>query len=173
MRSCSNLARGAALVVAALSATEAQAQVPSAAPGELAIASLHAEGVQIYQCKPDSGKPSPAGQGLTWQFIEPVAGLFVAGKHTGLHYAGPNWDHIDGSGVKGKVIASAPGATAMDIPWLKLDVTDHRGKGMLSDATAVLRVNTIGGLAQGPCERAGEYLSVSYAADYIFLYKGE
>ena len=89
------------------------------------------------------------------------------------HYAGPNWDHIDGSGVKGKVIASAPGATVKGHSVAETRCEDHRGKGMLSDATTVLRVNTKGGLAQGPCERAGEYLSVSYAADYIFLHKGE
>jgi hypothetical protein len=26
-------------------------------------------------------------------------------------------------------------------------------------------------MTQGPCEHAGEYLSVPYAADYLFLHK--
>jgi hypothetical protein len=29
-----------------------------------------------------------------------------------------------------------------------------------------------GVLAQGTCETAGEYLSVPYAADYLFVHKG-
>ena len=41
-----------------------------------------------------------------------------------------------------------------------------------SDATSVQRVNTGGEMAQGRCETAGEYLSVPYAADYLFLHKG-
>jgi Protein of unknown function (DUF3455) len=163
----------AASVVAALSGASASAQVPLVAPDEIVLVKLHAEGAQIYECKPDSDKSASGGQALTWKFIEPIATLFVDGKSVGRHYAGPNWDHIDGGGVKGKVIASAPGATSKDIPWLKLEVVDHRGKGTLSDATAVLRVDTKGGLAPESCVRAGEYLSVAYAADYVFLRKGE
>ena len=94
------------------------------------------------------------------------------GKSIGRHYAGPNWDHIDGSGVKGKVIASAPGATSNDIPSLELEVVDHRGNGILSAATAVQRINTKGGVAKGSCESAGSYLSVPYSADYVFLRGG-
>ena len=160
-------------IVTVLLAAEASAQVPLVAPDEIVLVKLHAEGAQIYACKPDSGGSSSGGQALTWQFIEPVATLFVDGKSAGRHTAGPNWDHVDGSGVKGKVLASAPGATSKDIPWLKLEVADRRGKGMLSDATAVLRVDTKGGLAPELCTRAGDYLSVAYAADYVFLRKGE
>src|SRR5258708_30173353 len=98
--------------------------------------------------------------------------IFVGGKSGGREGGGANWDHTDGSGVKGKVIASAPGATSKDIPWLKLEVADHRGKSMLSDATAVLRVDTKGGLAPESCTRAGHYLSVAHAAAYVFLRKG-
>jgi len=63
------------------------------------------------------------------------------------------------------VVASAAGATSKDIAWLRLEVTDRRGKGMLSDATTVLRIDTKGGVAEGPCGRVGEHLSVAYAAD--------
>ena len=58
-----------------------------------------------------------------------------------------------------------------DIPWLKLDVVDRRGDGILSNATTVQRINTKGGVAQGSCENAGNYLSVPYSADYVFLRK--
>jgi hypothetical protein len=132
------------------------------------IATLHAEGAQVYECKLKSGKSPTAARTLTWQFREPIAALLEDGKSIGRHYAGPNWDHIDGSGVKGKVIASRPGATPDDIPWLKLDVVDHRGNGILSGATVVQRVNTKGGVANGLCESEGSYLSVPYSADYVF-----
>ena len=135
------------------------------------IATLHAEGAQVYECKPDAGKSQSGVRALTWQFREPIATLMLDGKSIGRHYAGPNWEHIDGSGVKGKVIASAPGATSNDIPWLELEVVDHRGNGILSAATAVQRINTKGGVAQGSCERAGDYRSVPYSADYVFLRK--
>jgi hypothetical protein len=135
------------------------------------IATLHAEGAQIYECKLDPGRSPSEVRALTWQFREPIAGLFVDGKSIGRHYAGPNWDHIDGSGVKGKVIASTPGVTPSDIPWLKLDAADHRGDGILSNATTVQRINTRGGVAKGSCESAGSYLSVPYSADYVFQRK--
>jgi hypothetical protein len=89
----------------------------------------------------------------------------------GRHYAGPNWDYFDGSGVKGTVVASAPGATENDIPWLKLDVVEHRGHGILSSVTAVQRINTKGGVALGACETAGASLIVPYSADYVFMRK--
>ena len=73
--------------------------------------------------------------------------------------------------MKGKVAASAPGATPNDISWLKLDVVDRRGDGILSSATTVQRINTRGGAAQGPCENEGDYRSVPYSADYVFLRK--
>jgi hypothetical protein len=133
-----------------------------------ALVTLHAEGAQLYECKPDSGSKPQAGA-LTWQFREPIATLILDGKSVGRHYAGPAWDYYDGSGVKGKVIASTPGATPNDIPWLKLEIVDHRNSGVLSSVTTVQRINTRGGLAQGSCERAGDFLSVSYSADYVFL----
>jgi hypothetical protein len=157
-----------------LLADRVSAEVPSAiaVPDGTALVTLHAEGAQIYQCKPDSDVKSPSQVGaLTWQFREPIATLMVDGKSVGRHYAGPNWDHIDGSGVKGKAAASSPGATPNDIPWLKLDVTDHRGDGILSNATTVQRINTKGGVVQGSCGSAGTYLSVPYSADYVFLRK--
>jgi hypothetical protein len=143
------------------------AQVPDtiAAPGETVVATVHAEGAQVYECKAD------AGGKLVWQFREPIATLLLAGKTVGRHYAGPNWEHSDGSAVVGKGVARAPGATAKDIPWLKLEVTERRGSGMLSGVTTVQRINTQGGAAEGACDRAGAFLSVVYTADYVFLRK--
>jgi hypothetical protein len=127
--------------------------------------SAHAQGSQVYLCKANA-----SGE-LVWTFSEPAAALTVDGKVVGRHYAGPTWEHVDGSAVAGKVAASAPGATTHDIPWLKLDVISHRGSGVLADIVTVQRINTLGGKLEGSCEKAGNSLSMPYAADYVFLRK--
>jgi hypothetical protein len=155
------LASACALASAAL----AQVPAPIAAPGEIVVATLHAEGAQIYDCKAGSdGK-------LAWAFREPIATLLLDGKTVGRHYAGPNWEHMDGSAVVAKVAGRAPGVTPKDIPWLKLEVTERRGNGVLSATTTIQRINTQGGAAEGACDKAGAYLSVPYATDYVFLRK--
>jgi len=137
-----------------------------AAPGLTVALTTHAQGVQIYECKAGSdGK-------LVWTFREPIATLLLNGKTVGRHYAGPNWEHIDGSAVAGKVVANAPGKTASDIAWLKLSASAHRGRGVLSGVTTVQRINTQGGVLTGPCEVDGTFNSAPYAADYVFLQKG-
>jgi hypothetical protein len=153
--------------------TQVAAQMPPVISGreETELVTFHAEGAQLYECKPDSGDRSEAGA-LTWQFREPIATLILDGKSVGRHYAGPNWDYFDGSAVKGRVAASLPGATSNDIPWLKIEIVDHRNSGMLANVTAIRRINTRGGLAQGSCDRAGDFLSIPYSADYVFLRGG-
>ena len=143
------------------------AQVPEtiAAPGESVVMTMHAEGAQVYECKADA-----SGQ-HTWQFREPIATLFLDGKTSGRHYAGPSWEHIDGSAVVGKVVARAPGRSPKDIPWLKLEATERRGSGALSEVTTIQRISTQGGVAEGACDQVGAYLSVPYAAEYVFLRK--
>jgi Protein of unknown function (DUF3455) len=137
-----------------------------AAPGETILLSVHGQGAQVYDCK-------AGGDGkLAWEFREPIATLLAEGKTVGRHYAGPNWELRDGFVVTGKVVDSVPGATPNDIPWLKLNVVSRRGSGILSGVTTVQRINTNGGKLEGPCEKAGTYRSVPYAADYVFLRKG-
>ena len=145
----------------------AQTSLPDAiaAPGETVVLTLHAEGAQIYECKAASdGK-------LAWAFREPTATLLLDGKTVGRHYAGPTWEHIDSSAVVGKAAGNAPGATANDIPWLKLTVTSGRGTGILSGVTTVQRINTVGGKLDGDCDKAGSYRNAPYSADYVFLRK--
>ena len=161
---------GSLVVVAAfgaLTAGAARAQVPAAlaAPGETVVATFHAEGAQVYDCKAD------AGGKLAWQFREPIATLLLDGKTVGRHYAGPSWEAIDGSAVTGKAVANVPGSTQSDIPWLKLEVIASRGSGTLSGVTTVQRTNTHGGVVNGLCDRAGTYYSAPYSADYVFLRK--
>jgi Protein of unknown function (DUF3455) len=66
----------------------------------------------------------------------------------------------------GKAVGSAPGTTANDIPWLKLDTVNHRGSGLLTRVTTIQRINTHGGAAQGACDQLGAFRSVVYSADY-------
>ena len=150
------------------SATAAETPLPDAiaAPGETVVLSVHAEGAQVYECKAGTdGK-------LGWLFREPIATLMADGKTVGRHYAGPNWEDVDGSAVTAKAAGNAPGATASDIAWLKLEVIAHRGSGVLTGVTTVQRINTMGGQLAGACDKAGATKSAPYAADYVFLRKG-
>jgi hypothetical protein len=122
------------------------------------ILGVHAEGIQLYECK--------AG---AWTFREPVATLIRGDETVGRHYAGPHWELADGSLVKGKVAMSLPGAGPDDAALLKLDVVENSGAGALKDATLVLRLNTHGGALKGDCAEAGAFRSVPYSADYLFL----
>jgi hypothetical protein len=142
----------------------ANAEIPDpiAVPGETLVATIHAEGAQVYECK------AAAAGGLEWQFREPIATLLVDGKTVGRHFAGPMWELADGSKVLGKAAGRVPGATATDIPLLKLDAVPQRDLGLLAGATTIQRLNTRGGVAQGPCAASGEMLSVAYSADYAF-----
>jgi len=151
-----------------LAPLSAHAEVPAAiaAPSETVVATWHAEGAQIYECK------GGADGKLAWAFREPIAALLLDGKTVGRHYAGPNWEHADGSAVVGKVTGNAPGTTPKDIPWLRLEVIASRGSGVLSGVTTVQRINTQGGRLDGACEKAGTFQSAPYSADYVFLRKG-
>ena len=144
------------------------AQVPAAvaAPGETQVATFQGEGAQIYESEAGSdGK-------LGWVFREPIATLLLGAKTVGRHYAGPTWEDVDGSAVTGKAVGNSPGATVNDIPWLKLDAVSHRGSGTLANITTVQRLDTHGGAADGPCDKAGTFRSVPYSATYVFLRNG-
>src|SRR6266566_3411308 len=150
-----------------VSAHAAETPLPDAvaAPGEAIVLTVHAEGAQVYECRSGSDGKS------NWGFREPIATLLADGKTIGRHYAGPNWEHSDGSAVTGKAAGNAPGATANDIPWLKLSVVSSRGSGTLTGVTTVQRINTQGGKLDGACDKAGSFRSAPYSAEYVFLRK--
>ena len=151
---------GGALVV-----TPAIAQIPPAiaAHGQPVVATFHAEGAQIYECKVD-----PANKLVG----SPRAGCRVdlqrqngRGSLRGAELAARRWER--GKSQNG---GSVPGATFSDVPWLKFEVTEHRGIEILSNVKIIQRVNTKGGATQGACETAGAYRSLPYSADYVFLH---
>ncbi|KAB2671819.1 DUF3455 domain-containing protein [Ochrobactrum sp. LMG 5442] len=133
------------------------------ANGAKVVQRVHAVGLQIYECKTDD-----AGK-ITWQFREPLATLMVDGKTIGRHFAGPTWEIDDGSRVRGKVVAKAPGASEKDIVWLRLDVIEHDGIGQLSKVDTIQRLNTVGGGLTGTCDKVGNLHLEPYSADYVFL----
>jgi Protein of unknown function (DUF3455) len=167
MRHRTVLIAGLASLIASAGARAQQALPENIeAPGEVAVLTAQGIGAQIYECKAD------ATAKLVWQFREPVATLIVEGKTVGQHYPGPTWELSDGSIIVGKPVGRVAGATANDIPLLKLEVTARRGSGQLSAVTTIRRINTKGGVATGPCGAAGTFLSVPYTSDYVFLKKG-
>ena len=158
----------ASVIWAALTAANA-AEVPKVlnADGLSAYLEVSAVGVQIYVCS----KKDPAA--WAWVFKAPEATLSdVKQKPFGKHYAGPTWEGLDGSKVVGAVRASLPGATASDIPWLRLDVKSREGTGVLTAASGIVRMSTAGGVApaQGCDEgHSGAEVRVPYTARYLFL----
>ena len=154
-----------AIAVLALTYGASAAELPEAiaAKGETVVLQVHAEGAQIYECK-----PAQAGGQLSWEFREPIASLFHDGKTVGMHYAGPTWE-IGRSVVVAKVSVRSPGTSGKDIPWLKLVVTEPVDEGRLMDVTTVQRINTVGGVLEGGCEKSGDLRPEPYAADYVFL----
>jgi hypothetical protein len=136
-----------------------------AAPGEAIVLTVHAVGLQLYACK------AGADGKLAWSFIAPQATLTADGKVVGKHGAGPSWDLLDGSGITAKAVANVPGTTENDIPWLKLEVTSHKGAGQLDGVTTVQRINTKGGVLKGSCDREKAGEGMPYEADYVFLKK--
>src|SRR5687767_9251802 len=128
----SSLAIGAMILPSAV--TKAEIANVFVTPEEALVATIHAEGAQVYECKADA-----AGR-LAWKFREPVATLMVDGKTVGRHFAGPSWELSDGSLVTGRVSGSSPGATTADIPLLRLEVASQSGTGQLSRVITIHRL---------------------------------
>jgi hypothetical protein len=145
-------------------------EVPAkiAAPAnENVVLMAHASGSQIYVCQ------AGTDQKLSWTLKAPDAELTDAnGASIGRHFAGPTWNHKDGSEVTGKAAAREDSPEPGAIPWLLLTVTGHSGNGVLTPVTTIQRVHTKGGQAPSAgCDdshRGGE-VKVPYTADYYFF----
>jgi Protein of unknown function (DUF3455) len=133
-----------------------------------------AKGVQIYTCQPKENDSKKFG----WKLKAPEANLFIklAPKgdklqEIGKHYAGPTWEHKDGSKIQGKIKAKADSPNPNSIPLLLLEVSSHEGKGILSGVSNVQRLNTVGGQAPSKgCDatKKDAEVTVDYTADYYF-----
>ncbi|HTF23120.1 MAG TPA: DUF3455 domain-containing protein [Candidatus Limnocylindria bacterium] len=132
------LIQGAAVIgmlLAAQGQGPARPEVPESLKtpaGEELILLAHATGVQIYVCQ------AGADPKFGWVFKAPEAELTdSAGKKVVHHSAGPTWRHVDGSEVKGKVIAKQDAPKPDAIPWLLLGATGHSGEGVFSRVTSI------------------------------------
>jgi hypothetical protein len=116
--------------------------------------------VQIYSCDPATG----------WTLAGPRANLYNhRGRVVATHFAGPTWQHVDGSSVVGKKIAGVSvDPTAID--WLLLSATPS-GTGRLAGTIYVQRIRTTGGLAPAAstCTVPGARVEVRYTAKYVFF----
>ena len=163
------LAAAIAVISTARAQTPALSDLPAAIkpPAGLTVyREARAIGAQIYTCgKNDAGA-------VTWIFKAPEAILIdPQEKPLGKHYAGPSWEGLDGGKVVGAVKASAP-SPDQSIPWLLLDIKSRDGNGEFTQAKAILRVSTKGGVAPTTgCDEAhnGGEQRVHYTATYLFL----
>jgi hypothetical protein len=164
------LAGGLAFAAALRAQTLPAPDVPDeikAPPGEIVVLRTHASGAQIYTCG-HTGTGAPQ-----WLLKGPDAVLRDGnGNLVGQHSVGPSWRYKDGSSVTGKAIAHVDALDPNAVPWLKLQVTAHAGKGLLEQVTTVQRIRTRGGVPPDAsrCTSANqnEEASVPYTADYYF-----
>jgi hypothetical protein len=124
-----------------------------------------ASGVQIYSCT--QAKP---GDAPSWSLEGPHA-LLTSGKAVAaIHFAGPIWQGIDGSQVKGARLAAADAPDASAVPWLLMSASAS-GKGTFAHTTHIQRLETAGGKAPASgCDAAhvGAKVLVPYQANYFF-----
>jgi Protein of unknown function (DUF3455) len=137
--------------------------------GNSAYLTVHAKGDQIFHCVLKTGEYS-------WKWHAPEAKLYDSQNQAlvGSHGAGPSWTHKDGSSVKAKAIQKIDAPDKDSAAWLLLEVTEHKGDGVLAKATYVQRINTQGGVAPSSgCDanHLGSEKRVRYSADYVFYSK--
>jgi hypothetical protein len=124
-----------------------------------------ASGVQIYACT--QAKPSDAP---SWSLEGPHA-LLTSGKAVAaIHFAGPTWQGLDGSQVKGARLAAADALEGTAVPWLLMSGSPT-GEGTFARTTHIQRLDTEGGKAPtSGCDAAhlGAKVLVPYQASYFF-----
>lgn len=129
------------------------------------VSTVHAKGVQIFQCSLVRGI-------FSWQLQAPDALLYddhyqVVGKH----YSGPVWEYKEGSLVVGRVVKKIDVSPDTAISWLLVEVVSHKGNGFFLKVRYINRINTIGGLTPlSGCNsnHLGSEKRVPYTADYVF-----
>jgi uncharacterized protein DUF3455 len=144
------------------------AQVPAAIdpPPQVTLAlALAASGTQNYVCSP--GKD---GAAASWTLDGPHALLNVGKDVVGIHFAGPSWQALDGSLVKGTKVAAADAPKPGNVPWLLLSGMPS-GAGTFGAITYIQRLETSGGVApKDGCDAAhiGVKALIPYKTNYYF-----
>lgn len=161
------LAAAAPLLLAACAQIPAAVPAPLVPQGEVKVANVAAQGVQVYECRVGSGG-TPA-----WTFVAPEADLLnPRGAVIGRHGAGPYWQTLDGSRVVGTVKARADAPKSGAIPWLLLGTRNDGKPGRWSQVSSVQRINTVGGVAPATgCDDTtiGRAARVPYSAEYVLF----
>lgn len=158
--------------VQAASDVPAPVQVPA---GNMPAMTARGAGDLTYECR-KANSTDPYADAHEWAFAGPNAVLYDArNAAVGKYYAGPTWEHQDGSKVTGKQLAVAPGA-AGSIPLQLVQASPATGQGVMTGVTYIQRLNTVGGIApkEKPCAaaNAGAKELVKYQADYVFYKAG-
>jgi hypothetical protein len=145
----------------------ASIQVP---PGHVLIASLAAQGVQLYEARRSNSDPAQ----LEWVFVAPRADLFGSDfTVVGNHFRGPTWASNDSSAVVGQLVASvAAPKSRKDIAWLLLSARSTRGEGVFGRVSFIQRLATSGGQPPKKAPSAKDLgkppVGVFYTAIYRF-----
>ena len=178
------------LAVPAAAAGPAQPALPGVLipDGATPYLRTHAVGTQNYICL-------ATGSGLAWRFVGPQATLFVTlfgvEQQVTTHFLSPNPDEaaiaratwqalFDSSRVWARATQIVDDPTVIgtgNIPWLLLQRVGARrgptGGSLLSQATWIQRVHTVGGVAPATgCSQStdtGRIELVPYSTDYVFL----
>ena len=155
---------GVAVSVALIAPVFAQNSLEPPAE-QKATLTVKGDGVQIYACKDASG-------GAQWTLVAPDAKLLDAsGKVVGTHGAGPFWKSVDGSLVKGQVLAKNNAPRPGDVAWLLLKASGHEGDGVMSKVEYIRRTETHGGAAPAAgcdAQHLNAQVRVPYTATYTF-----
>jgi hypothetical protein len=124
-----------------------------------------ATGVQVYACS----APKP-GEAPAWALEGPHAVLNAGRDVAAIHFAGPTWQALDGSSVKGAKLAAADAPKDSAVPWLLLSATPS-GAGAFEKITHVQRLDTDGGKAPSDgcdAKHLGAKVLVPYRSNYFF-----
>jgi len=122
-----------------------------------------ARGVQVFRCEQREGS-------FGWWFRLPEAELVdVKGAVVARHGSDFSFEHVDGSRLLGKVLASDAAPRDSDLRWLLLS-TRSFGQGAFTGITYVQRVNTGGGMPPPRCEpkQLNQLLRVDFTAEFVF-----
>jgi hypothetical protein len=120
---------------------------------------VYARGVQIYRWN-----------GQEWLPVGPSANLYASANAKGLvgtHFAGPRWQSLSGSTVRGEVIDRCV-SDANAVPWLTLRGIPESGPGVFAHTTFIQRVNTTGGKAPSTAGSLNQVVEIPYTAEYYF-----